>query len=139
MSTKKLVIGGVVGGVALFLLGWLIYGMLLMNFLMEEHGLPEPTGVNRAEPLLLYVFLGNLIAGFFIAYIFLKTNTATFFGGLFLGGVMGLLIAASMDTLNFGLTHLMSRKGVIIDAAAACVLWSLGGAVVAFTLGKVKN
>jgi hypothetical protein len=139
MSTKKLVIGGIVGGVAMFLLGWLIYGKLLMDFMTQQHGMPAPIGVYRAEPLMLYIVLGNIIGGFFIAYIFLKTNTTTLFSGLFLGGVMGLLIAASMDTLMYGLTHLMSRKGIVIDVAAACVLWALSGAVVGFIFSKVKN
>ncbi|MGG9971893.1 hypothetical protein ACQ33O_08890 [Ferruginibacter sp. SUN002] len=139
MNAKKLVIGGLVGGIALFLLGWLIYGMLLMDFMNQQHGLPAPIGVNRQEPLLLYVLFGNLVGGVFIAYIFLKTNTTTLAGGIFLGAVMGLLISASMDTLMYGLTHLLSRKGVLIDVAASTVLWGLGGAVVGFVLSKVKD
>jgi hypothetical protein len=33
MNTNKFLIGGIIGGIAYFLIGWLVWGMLLMNFM----------------------------------------------------------------------------------------------------------
>ncbi len=40
--------GGIVGGILFFLLGWLIYGMLLMDFMNNHTG--AAGNVSRSEP-----------------------------------------------------------------------------------------
>ncbi|MBK8608530.1 MAG: hypothetical protein IPL84_00865 [Chitinophagaceae bacterium] len=61
MDIKKLLLGSIAGGITTYLLGWVIYGMLLMDF-MDSH-----TGVagiiSRPEPDQLYLVLGNLAMG----------------------------------------------------------------------------
>ncbi|MDP2890621.1 MAG: hypothetical protein Q8P34_16865 [Bacteroidota bacterium] len=37
METNKILLGTLAGGVAFFLLGWLIYGILLMDFTMANY------------------------------------------------------------------------------------------------------
>ena len=36
MNYKKIIIGGIAGGIAYFFLGWLVYGILLANFMELE-------------------------------------------------------------------------------------------------------
>ena len=65
MNTKKLFIGGIVGGIVYFLLGYLIYGKFLMSYFSEHHGLA--TDANRAQPMFLYLIIGNLLMGFLLS------------------------------------------------------------------------
>ncbi len=37
METNKILLGGLAGGVAFFLLGWVIYGILLMDYTMASY------------------------------------------------------------------------------------------------------
>lgn len=47
MSTSKILIAGLVGGVVAFLLGFLIYGLALNSFFEQQAG--SATGVMKAE------------------------------------------------------------------------------------------
>ena len=75
MDIKKWVIGGITGGILYFLLGWLIYGMLLMDFMNNHSG--SAGNVSRTEPDMLYLAIGNLAMGFMLAYVFVKGNISS--------------------------------------------------------------
>ena len=138
MNTKKLFIGGIVGGIINFFLGYLFYGKLLMNYFAEHHG---PTqGFMRADPVampfLIYLILGNLLIGFLLAYIFLKARINSFGGGLVTGGVIGLLYTAAYDCLQYATTTLMSKHGCLADIIASAIMTAISGAVIALVIGK---
>src|SRR5450759_2816850 len=62
MNTKKFLIGGIVGGVVYFLLGWLVYGHLLTNYFHDHSG--NATGVERDMDQMIWwaLILGNLLS-----------------------------------------------------------------------------
>ncbi len=41
MNTKNFLIGGIIGGVVFFLLGWLFYGYLLTEFFYNNESIDE--------------------------------------------------------------------------------------------------
>ena len=47
MMNTKTIVAGVIGGIVYFLLGWLIYGMLMSDFFEANSG--SATGVMRAD------------------------------------------------------------------------------------------
>ena len=57
MNLKKLLLGGIAGGIVFFLLGWLIYGKLLMGFMTAHPGL----AVLLAIVVVAYVIQSTLI------------------------------------------------------------------------------
>lgn len=134
MNIQKLLIGGIVGGVAFFLLGWLFYGILLMDFMREHHGLTA--GYERPMPMMLYLVIGNLLSGFLLTYIFIKANVNSLANGLITGGVIGLLLSASYDTLMYATTTLMSRTMIAADVAVAVVMSAIAGGVIAMVIRK---
>ncbi|UEG49572.1 hypothetical protein LK994_13100 [Ferruginibacter lapsinanis] len=138
MNFKKLFIGGIVGGVVFFLLGWLIYGIMLMDFMSSHTALPAPIGVSRPMPMFPYLILGNILSGFLLAYIFLKANVNSLMGGLTLAAVVGLLISSSYDSIMYATTYLASRTAVLADVVAFTVMCAVSGAVIGFTFSKVK-
>ena len=78
MDIKKLLMGGIVGGILYFGLGYLIYGNLLASFMANHPG--TATGVDRAmaDYQFMYLIIGNLAMGFLLAYIFGKSNVNFF-------------------------------------------------------------
>lgn len=139
MDIKKLVIGGIAGGVAFFLLGWLIYGNLLMNFMASHPG--TATGVNRSENDMdfMYLIIGNLAMGFLLAFIFIKGNVSGLAGGLVTGIIVGLLMAVSIDCMMYGTTHILSKTGMAADVGAATAMWAITGALVGLIMGMGKK
>lgn len=128
---------GLVAGIVAFFLGWIVWGMILSG--MSESMAGTATGVARGEDEMIWwaLIVGNLLMGFFFAYIFGRwaniTNPMT---GMKAGGIIGLLISASWDFTMYGTTHLMNLNGTIIDIIASGVVSALVGATAAWMLGR---
>jgi len=139
MSIKNLIIGGIVGGIVLFLLGFLVYGKLLGHFFMTHHALPEPGYVYRTEMMLGYIFLANVCAGLLLTFVLLKANVKSILEGITIAAVIGFLMSGSIDNVSYATTVLMSKKAILVDMAAYTVLTAITGAVIAFVLSKLKS
>ncbi len=137
MDIKKLLFGGIAGGVAFFLLGWLIYGLLLMDFMNSHPGVSGIIG--KTEPDFLYLIIGNLSAGFLMAYIFIKGNVNSMAGGFVTGGIIGLLMSVGFDCMMYATTTVISKTAMATDVGAATVMWAIVGAIVGLVLGMGKK
>ncbi|MBK7434730.1 MAG: hypothetical protein IPI66_13110 [Chitinophagaceae bacterium] len=139
MDFKKLGIGGIVGGILFFGFGYLIYGMLLMDFMAKNPGVAG--NVNRAEADMQFLYLaaGNLLSGFMMAYIFIRANVKTAVDGLITGGIVGFLLMASMDCVMYGTTTVMSKKMMAADVAAGTAMSAIIGAIVAMVMNMGKK
>ena len=67
MDIKKLLIGGIVGGILFFLLGWLAYGKLLETFFATHAGTAGNLNVADKDIKFLYLCIGNLLMGLSLA------------------------------------------------------------------------
>jgi hypothetical protein len=137
MNTKKLFAGGITGGIVYFILGYLVYGKLLMDYFAQHHGMT--TGFMRnplAMPLIIYLIAGNLLVGFLLTYIFLKANVASFGSGLVTGGIIGLLVTAANDCISYATTTLMSTHSMLADIVAATIMSAIAGAIIGMVIGK---
>lgn len=139
MDIKKLLAGGIAGGVAFFLLGWLIYGMLLANFMATHTGTAGNLARPNNEMLFLYLIIGNLAQGLLLAYIFLKGNVSTMAGGLVTGAIVGLLVSVSLNCIMYATSTINSKTGMAADVVAATIMTAIAGAVVAMVLGMGKK
>ena len=137
MDIKKWVIGGITGGVLSFLLGWLIYGMLLKSFMEGHTGVAG--NIMRAEPDFLYLAIGNLAMGFAVAYVLLKANVSSMAGGFITAGIFGLLISIGYDCMIYATTTVISKTAMAADVAASTVMTAVVGAVVAMVMGMGKK
>jgi len=138
MDFKKLFIGGIVGGILYFGLSYLIYGKLMMTFFANH---PGEVSVERAEADLqfLYLGLGCLLQGFFLAYIFVRANVSSAMSGFITGGVVALLMSAAMNCIAYGHTRMVSKTGMAADVVIATVMTAVIGAIVAMVMGMGKK
>ncbi len=133
MNFKKLLMGGIAGGVAFFLLGWVIYGMLLMDFMASHTG--TAGNLARPEPDYMYLVIGNLAMGFLFAYVFIKANVQTLANGLITGGIMGLLLGIGFNAVQYATTTINSKTGMAADVAGFVVMTAIGGAIIGAVIG----
>ncbi|HQW84306.1 MAG TPA: hypothetical protein PK987_07600 [Ferruginibacter sp.] len=139
MDIKKLFLGGIAGGVAFFLLGWLIYGILLANFMSNHTGTAGNLMRADGEILFLYLIIGTLAQGFFLAYIFLKANINKMPAGFITGAIVGLLLTISFDCIAYATSTMISKTAMAVDVVAETVLFAIAGAIVAMVLGMGKK
>lgn len=133
MNTRVL-LAALAGGVAAFLLGWLIYGFILMDMMRTVNPLVE--GYEKAEPELWAIALSNIVWALLYALIFDRwARISTFISGAIGGAWMAVLIAISIDLYFIGATNVMSFNGLLLDVVANAVMGAAVGGVVGWVLG----
>lgn len=137
MNTKKFLIGGIVGGIVYFLLGYLFYGKLLSDFFMKNAG--TATGVDRVMDQFVWwsLVLGNIFQGCLLSYVFVKSNVSSVGSGLVTGGAVGLLAAAAHGFIMYGVSNLMTTTGMLGDIGTFTVMSAITGAVVGWVCGLI--
>lgn len=139
MDIKKLLTGGIVGGILYFFLGWLIYGTLLAGFMQTHPG--TVSGIERAEDDMQYLYLaiGNLAMGFLLAYIFVKGNVNSMGSGFITGGIVGALVSIGVDCVMYATTNVISKTAMAADVAAMTIMTAVVGGVVGMVMGMGKK
>ena len=138
MNSQKFLVGGIVGGVLYFLLGWVVYGMLMKDFFAANLNAP---GTMRADADMIWwaLIVGQLAGGFLLAYIIGKANAASAGGGAAVGFVVGLLVGISFDFTMYGTsTILVSLKGIGADVAVFAVMSAIAGAGAGWAMSTRK-
>lgn len=130
---NRFLIGGVIGSVASFLLGYLIYGLALGSTL-DAHTM---AGVSRGMEMdWMFLIIGNIAFGFALAYILTKSNASGFGAGATMGAVVGLLIGLGFDSIMYATTNVMTdTTGLFVDVLAFTVMFALVGGVIGAYLG----
>ena len=135
---NKVLLAGLIGGILYFLLGFLIWGLLLEN-MMADQMMP---GLNRTEDSFqwLWLFIGNLFAGLLYAWILDKANARSFASGATVGAVFALLLALAMDLTMYGVSNIYtSFSGVIVDVIATVVVGVIMGGVIGWWYGRGRK
>lgn len=137
MNTNKILIAGVVTGVFAFLLGWLIWGILLKDTMPQG-----PAGFMRPDSeMVMWAMVVSCIAfGLLYAYIYVHwANISTWLSGLKAGGVLGLLYSMSMTTGMYAMSHMYSGMNeMIMDLVGNTVYSAITGAFLGWWLGWRK-
>ena len=132
MNTKML-IGGVLGGIVYFLLGWLVYGIIFADSMGAGACMRAHDAV-----LLLWIFIGNVFIGLMLSYVFSRMATVTTFGsGAMAGAIIGLLSAIGIDSLMYGTTtNMESPTHIFMGAVTTAVMWGIVGGAIGWWLGR---
>lgn len=130
MNVKNFIVGGIVGGITHFLLGWLLYGMLLKDFF------PKPEGT---EENIAFIFLGCMFFGFMLSFVFSQGEGINkCVPGVKLALGIGLFVALSMSFFNAMYSTTINWELIAVDVLVSIVIASIDGAVIAVTNGKLK-
>ena len=130
---KRFLIGTVAGGFALFLLGGLIYEVILGGF--YEANLGSATGVLREVPIWWALVVSQLGLGAVLTYVFLHADVTTAVDGLRTGSIFGLLFGIAMAFDLYGVTNWSNITVAFVEPFVTTVRFALGGAVIGWTLG----
>lgn len=140
MKNKNYFLAAIVGGITFFLLGWLIYGVVLMEFMNANSGLsPEVFAkFNRTEAEFIWwaLILANVASGFLMATILSWGQITSAAGGAKAGAIVGFLIAISFDLLFYSMTNVFTASTLLVDIIASTVMTTIGSTIIGWLLGK---
>lgn len=138
MDMKRLVIGSITGLVALYVVGYVFWEMLFVDFFAANAGSAQ--GVGREEQILWAVLVGTLCYAVLLTRtIEARSGETSPIDGLKAGAVVGLLLWGTVDFLFYGYFNLNNLTGAIADIVLEGVRGGIGGAVIALALGKLGN
>ena len=133
MNTSKLIFGTLLGFVGYFMGGFVMYTIVFEKLLQSTN--PGMVSV-QAEPNMIVLVIGNLVASFLLTYIFEKwAGIRTWMSGGISGFMIGALIAFSFDCMFLGTTSLMTWSGVFVDTLVYGLISAIAGALSAWMLG----
>ena len=124
MTLQRLALGTVVGGLVLFLLGYLVYGVLFASFFATNVG--TATGVAREPFNFVALLLGQL------TMIFNWGAVKSASQGAKIGALAGLLFFLGIDLTLYATTNVQNLAASLVDPLLAALLFAVSGAVIVF-------
>ena len=131
----KILKGTVIGGVAFFFLGWLVWSILLadvMTNLMD-------TSLNRPDTEMVWwaIILSNLVFAQLLTLILKWSGANGALDGLKIGALVGLLYALTVDLGMYSMTTMIkSVSGIVVDVLVYTVVTAVIGLIIVLTWGK---
>jgi hypothetical protein len=129
--------GTVFGGIVLFLLGWLVYGLLLMNYMTANTN--QCAARPQAEMVWWAIIVSNLLSAFFLTLVLQWSGAKEIPDGLKIGAIFGILLGSSMDLSFWSMTTMFNNFGIlVVDVAVLTLIMAVVGMAVVLTWGKGK-
>lgn len=132
----KILRGTIFGGISYFLLGWLVYGILLMGFLSTNM---NQCAARSNEMIWWAIILSNFSAALLLT-LFLKWSGAKgMIDGLKIGALFGSLFAGTVALSSWSMTTMYTKfSALVVDIIASTVLFAIIGIIIVLTWGKEK-
>ena len=138
MDIKRFIIGTVVGGITLFILGYVIFELAFADFFAANAG--SATGVWKDPPVIWAIALGTLSYSALITLaIGTRAGSTTIVEGLKVGAIVGFLMWFGADLIIYGIWNVWNLTAAIVDSLLELVRGGIGGVVIAAVLGKIAG
>jgi len=134
----KILRGTVFGGIAFFLLGWLVWGILLMDFSKANYNqtiyLPDDGMIWWA------MIASNLVLALLVTLAMNWAGAKSITDGLKLGAIVGGLYALTTDLGMYSMTTvILNLTAVVVDTLAYAAVTAVIGLIIVLTWGKGKT
>jgi len=134
----KILRGTIFGGIVFFLLGWLVYGILLMDFMSANSN--NCTARLDEEMIWWAMIVSNLVLALFITTVLKWSGAKSVIDGMKIGAVLGFLTGLSMDLSFYSMTTMFSNLTTIfVDVLVYSIMLGVVGIVIVLTWGKEKK
>ena len=130
MDAQRFLTATVLGGVTLFVVGGLVYGLALANAY-------PVTAIDREVPLWLWLVLSQLAWAAVLSVILSKWPGASTPGGGFkAAAIIGFLLSIAIGLGFYAMTTLPVSAMSYIDPFISAIYFGTGGAAIGWSLGR---
>ncbi len=133
----KILRGTVAGGIVFFLLGWLVYGVLLMDYMTAN--MNQCAARPMEEMVWWSMIVSNLLSALLLTLMLKWSGAKGFLDGLKTGAIFGGLLGSSIDLSFWSMTKLYNNFGaLVVDVVVYTLLMAVMGMVIVSLWGKDK-
>ena len=137
MDWTKFLIGSVLGGITYFLLGWLVYGILLYDLTALDPDVAAVVQYSEDEFKMSFMIIACIITGALYTLILMKwAKVSTFMGGFKVTAVIGVLITLSVGFSMASMFKMNSIDQIFINAVGDIICSGVTGGVIGWYLGR---
>ena len=133
----KIFKGTIIGAIAFFFIGGVIYGLLLSDFVAANL---DP---NASKPMNEMVWwsaiLTNLVLGLFFTLFLHWSGAKRVVDGIKTGALFGLLVTLYLDLTVYSISPMYNLTYIVVDVVVMTILSALVGLIVVLTWGKEKT
>ncbi len=132
MNAKKLVLAALAGGIVLVATGFLVYGVLLREFIQAN----SAAGLMKDQPDMGPLILGGLVWGAFLTLISRWSGTGSFAQGARTGAIVGLLVGLGINLVMYASMNLMEAVVIPTNTVITAVRFALACGAIGAVLGR---
>jgi hypothetical protein len=133
----KILRGTVFGGIVYFLLGWLVYGILFMDFFSAN--MNQCANKPDGDMAWWAMIVSNLAAALLLTLILNWSRAKGIVDGLKTGAIFGFLFALSIDLSFWSMTTMYSNFGsLVVDLVVSTFVLAVVGMIIVLLWGKEK-
>ena len=134
----KILKGTVIGGIVYFLLGWLVYGILLADFSLANYN--QCSMRPMTDMIWWAMIVSNLVYALFLTLVLKWSGASGWMDGLKTGALFGLLFGVTIDLSFYSMTTMFnSIGGMVVDMVVTTVMAAIIGTVIVLVWGKDKT
>jgi hypothetical protein len=135
----RVLLATVVGAITVFVLGYLIFGILTYSYVNEVA--IQYAGLYKKPPDFTLLFLKNIVQAFLLVFIFeYLGGIRTFLGGLKNGAIIMFLVTLSVNLSLMSIMNLNTGvRAEILDVLGETVRFAIGGGVIGAVLGLMNK
>jgi hypothetical protein len=132
----KILRGTIFGGIAFFLLDWLIYGILLMDYISANMSqCARPSG----EMVWWAKIVSDFVSALLLTLILKWSGAKGIVDGLKIGAILGILYTLWTDLYFWSITTMYNNFGaMVVDVVAYTIIIAVVGLVIVLLWGKDK-
>ncbi len=132
MDTKRLAIGTVVGGIAMFAVGYLIWDIAFDYYAAAV----DAAGIAREPQLFWVIAVSNVPFAALVTLAIERGGSSTIGGGVKVGAMVGFLVWSGVALVHYGSMTAFDLTATILDPLLSGVHFGIGGGVIAAVLGR---
>jgi hypothetical protein len=134
MDAKRLLIGALVGGITMYLVGYLIWALVFADFFAANAGSAQ--GVGRDAPVLWARALGTLSLATLVTLAIGWAGASSVGEAFKIGALVGFLVWFGVDFIRYGNTNVWNLTNTVVDPVLEIIRTGVGGAVIGAVLGR---
>ncbi|RIH64700.1 hypothetical protein D1164_13770 [Mariniphaga sediminis] len=131
----KILRGTVFGGIAFFLLGWLVYGILLMDYSSANYD----QSIYRADGEMIWwaLIASNLAIALLLTLVLKWSGAKAITDGLKTGAILGFLLSLNINLSFYSMTTMFLHfSGLVVDVLVFTLMMAVIGLIIVSLWGK---
>jgi hypothetical protein len=137
MDAKRIIAGALGGGIAMYVLGHLIFRWAVADFYAANAG--SATGVARAAVIEWAVALGTLALAVLVTLaVDSRPGKMTMRKGFTTGAIVGFLVWFGVDLISYGVSNSANLMRTMVDPVLEVVRTGIAGAIIALILARLE-